>query len=162
VPRDGLPRAESRRHAAALKALARCAGISLGTARARFYQADGDYERALRLHFELQHERLKVSLDDSPLRQRRRAYGAVRKATVTGHLVRQPCEVCGDTAIVHGHHDDYDEPLKVVWLCPKHHAERHKAAAARELAPARGGPAACAAARRVALVDVGVAANPEP
>jgi len=24
------------------------------------------------------------------------------------------------------HHDDYGQPLSVMWLCPRHHAERHK------------------------------------
>lgn len=41
-------------------------------------------------------------------------------------LAPRPCEVCGSSSIVHGHHESYDEPLKVIWLCPKHHSERHK------------------------------------
>lgn len=40
--------------------------------------------------------------------------------------IRKPCEVCGETDRVHGHHENYDEPLNVKWLCPKHHSERHK------------------------------------
>jgi len=40
-------------------------------------------------------------------------------------LSKKPCEVCGAEK-VHGHHENYDEPLKVRWLCPKHHSERHK------------------------------------
>lgn len=35
-----------------------------------------------------------------------------------------PCVKCGKKA--HGHHENYDEPLKVVWLCPKHHKDRHR------------------------------------
>jgi hypothetical protein len=38
----------------------------------------------------------------------------------------RPCEVCGGFERVHAHHENYDEPLKVRWLCPKHHSERHK------------------------------------
>lgn len=41
-------------------------------------------------------------------------------------LASQPCEVCGSSYPVHGHHENYDEPLKVRWLCPRHHSERHK------------------------------------
>lgn len=34
------------------------------------------------------------------------------------------CEVCGSTN-VEAHHENYNEPLKVKWLCRKHHAELH-------------------------------------
>lgn len=48
---------------------------------------------------------------------------ARRKA---GHhyKVSQPCEVCGKKA--QKHHPDYNEPLKVQWLCRKHHMDLHK------------------------------------
>jgi ribosomal protein S27AE len=52
------------------------------------------------------------------------AYAAVYKAIASGELKRQPCEVCGKTN-VHAHHDDYSQPLKVRWLCPLHHRQRH-------------------------------------
>jgi hypothetical protein len=39
-------------------------------------------------------------------------------------LARKPCEQCGDKA--HAHHENYDKPLEVVWLCPKHHSARHR------------------------------------
>jgi hypothetical protein len=45
---------------------------------------------------------------------------AVRKGT----LVKKPCEVCGANKS-HGHHEDYDRPLDVIWLCPRHHSDRH-------------------------------------
>ena len=51
---------------------------------------------------------------------------SVNNAIRDGKLMKQPCEVCGSTAKVHGHHDDYSKPLDVRWLCPKHHAEWHK------------------------------------
>jgi len=40
-------------------------------------------------------------------------------------LIRIPCEKCGDKKS-QAHHPDYDEPLKVIWLCKKHHNEIHK------------------------------------
>lgn len=40
-------------------------------------------------------------------------------------LERQPCEVCGQKA--EAHHDDYDKPLDVRWLCFNHHRAHHKA-----------------------------------
>ena len=42
----------------------------------------------------------------------------------TGRIIRAPCEVCGDTA--GAHHDDYDKPLSVRWLCFIHHRQYHK------------------------------------
>ena len=42
-----------------------------------------------------------------------------------GNIQKLPCEVCGNL-IVHGHHDDYTQPLKVRWLCHQHHIEFHK------------------------------------
>ena len=42
----------------------------------------------------------------------------------SGRLVRQPCEVCGSVP-THAHHDDYEKPLDVRWLCRSHHVEHH-------------------------------------
>ena len=43
-----------------------------------------------------------------------------------GTLVKAPCEVCGSLE-VEKHHDDYDKPLEVRWLCREHHLEHHRA-----------------------------------
>jgi len=37
-----------------------------------------------------------------------------------GKLTPQPCEVCGDPE-TEKHHEDYDFPLDVRWLCHEHH-----------------------------------------
>jgi hypothetical protein len=42
-----------------------------------------------------------------------------------GRLIRQPCEVCGEIK-VDAHHDDYNKPLDIRWLCKIHHREHHK------------------------------------
>lgn len=39
-------------------------------------------------------------------------------------IVRPGCEVCGLKA--EAHHDNYDKPLNVRWLCFRHHREYHK------------------------------------
>lgn len=40
-------------------------------------------------------------------------------------IKRQPCCVCGSTKNVHAHHDDYNKPFEVIWLCALHHIHLH-------------------------------------
>lgn len=40
----------------------------------------------------------------------------------SGRITKQPCEVCGESR-AEAHHPDYRSPLKVWWLCRKHHLE---------------------------------------
>ena len=42
------------------------------------------------------------------------------QAIKAGTLVRKPCEVCGKPR-AEAHHPDYLRPLKVRWLCTRHH-----------------------------------------
>lgn len=63
---------------------------------------------------------------------KRAAHKAVEVALRKGVLVAKPCERCGTDYGVHAHHDDYTKPLNVIWLCARHHGERH-----RELRAAR-------------------------
>ena len=55
---------------------------------------------------------------------------AVRRLTMRkvsqGVLIRLPCEVCSTVIDVQAHHDDYNKPLDVRWLCRKHHREHHR------------------------------------
>ena len=51
---------------------------------------------------------------------------AVRLAVKEGRLVRPAeCPSCLWTGIIHGHHEDYANPLDVVWLCASCHAKYH-------------------------------------
>jgi hypothetical protein len=43
----------------------------------------------------------------------------------SGKIKRLPCKICGEKKS-QGHHDDYDKPLKLTWLCKKHHCELHR------------------------------------
>jgi hypothetical protein len=49
---------------------------------------------------------------------------ALQSALNRGLIERGTCEVCGD-ADTDGHHDDYDRPMVVRWLCRLHHKEEH-------------------------------------
>ena len=53
-----------------------------------------------------------------------KAHQAVIRAIKNGVIKRMPCVICGATK-THGHHEDYNKPLEVIWLCPKHHKERY-------------------------------------
>lgn len=48
----------------------------------------------------------------------------VHNHTKRGKLQKQPCVVCGEVR-ADAHHENYDRPLDVVWLCRTHHARRH-------------------------------------
>jgi hypothetical protein len=53
-----------------------------------------------------------------------------------GKLQRQPCEACSAEK-AQMHHDDYDKPLQIRWLCRPCHMAHHKAmAAALTVSPA--------------------------
>lgn len=54
-----------------------------------------------------------------------KANQAVSKAKRLGQLIKQNCEHCGSDK-THAHHDNYNFPLDVRWLCNKHHREWHK------------------------------------
>jgi len=49
-----------------------------------------------------------------------RAHLAVKDARASGTLTQQPCEKCRAARTI-AHHDDYDKPLEVRWLCRSHH-----------------------------------------
>lgn len=58
-------------------------------------------------------------------KRRQIAHTAVAKAIRNGSLVRIPCIKCGEEKSL-AHHEDYDKPLDVVWLCQPCHKQRHK------------------------------------
>lgn len=60
-------------------------------------------------------------------------HNLVEKAIARGDLTREACESCGcdgtmsdGRALVQAHHDDYNKPLDVRWLCQPCHHEWHK------------------------------------
>lgn len=64
--------------------------------------------------------------------RRKRAQKKVYHAMKSGRLVRNnTCERCGFTwdgtltSKIHAHHEDYNEPLRVAWLCDSCHGKRH-------------------------------------
>lgn len=61
---------------------------------------------------------------DAVYRKKKMARIMVKQAIKRGKMTRQPCSVCG-AEFAEAHHEDYTQPLEVVWLCPTHHRARH-------------------------------------
>jgi len=75
-------------------------------------------------------ERLKAAVEINRAwraedKRRMAAHNAVSRAVRNGHLFREPCIRCGESKSL-AHHEDYDKPLDVVWLCQPCHKQRHK------------------------------------
>lgn len=50
--------------------------------------------------------------------ERRNAFAVIHKATYKGSIIRpDTCSKCGMSGYIVAHHDDYDRPLEVRWLC---------------------------------------------
>ena len=58
-------------------------------------------------------------------KRRQKAHSAVSREIRNGGLQRQPCVRCGEIKSL-AHHEDYDKPLEVMWLCQPCHKQRHK------------------------------------
>jgi len=75
-------------------------------------------------------ERRKLALEQnrrwrSEDKRRQVAHNAVSRAIKKGLLVKESCKRCNEEKS-EAHHEDYDKPLDVVWLCSKCHKQRHK------------------------------------
>jgi hypothetical protein len=58
--------------------------------------------------------------DKTKYRARMMVYSRVEHGTI----IQEPCSLCGSTPVA-GHHNDYSEPLEVVWLCRACHDMVH-------------------------------------
>ena len=89
-----------------------------------------DYYREYDLRRSKEPERYKASKEVSAEwrkadKRRNRCHNAVARAIKNGTLVREPCVKCGNEKSL-AHHEDYDFPLNVMWLCQPCHKQRHK------------------------------------
>lgn len=74
------------------------------------------------LHYE---ERRKEKLAWKKANPEKVKAGAIALYAIkTSKLVPEPCILCG-VKTVQAHHEDYNKPLKVTWLCSVHHSRLH-------------------------------------
>jgi len=61
-------------------------------------------------------------------KEKRKTHHAVNNAVRDGKLIKpKDCQVCGKIENrIHGHHENYDNPLDVIWVCSKCHTVLHK------------------------------------
>lgn len=58
--------------------------------------------------------------------QKKRAHNALNEQIRLGHISRAPvCQDCGTWCKTNAHHPNYDQPLRVWWLCKECHNKRH-------------------------------------
>jgi len=43
----------------------------------------------------------------------------------SGKIKKKPCIICSEIK-VHAHHEDYNDPYKILWLCRIHHEDIHR------------------------------------
>jgi hypothetical protein len=55
----------------------------------------------------------------------RSAHNALNNALRAGKVKKLPCEICGASGRVSGHHKDYLKPLQVIWMCQRCHSRLH-------------------------------------
>lgn len=54
-----------------------------------------------------------------------RSYKVYKWGLRNGIVTREPCEICHNPK-TSGHHTDYAYPMRVVWLCDRHHGKAHR------------------------------------
>jgi hypothetical protein len=82
------------------------------------------YCRACHAKYMREHRPIHSALPDEARRKANcRAYANVYQRR--GKLVKRPCEECGSQDS-QKHHDDYEKPLQVTWLCRPCHLAEHR------------------------------------
>lgn len=59
-------------------------------------------------------------------RKKKRCRAYAKYYIRTGLIVKKPCAIEGCDLPSEMHHPDYTLPLKIVWLCRKHHRRHHE------------------------------------
>lgn len=57
--------------------------------------------------------------------ERARVHYIIKSLFKKKKITKQPCIICGSTTYIHAHHNNYNFPLQITWLCPKCHHDWH-------------------------------------
>lgn len=95
----------------------------------KYYQKNKEYIKAREKAYNqtekglaVQNKSKKKHIKNNP--EKHQARVEVFKALKRGDLLKELCIVCGKEKS-HGHHEDYNKPLEVIWLCAQHHKDFH-------------------------------------
>lgn len=69
--------------------------------------------------------RFGTGADAETVRKKVKARCDLNHAVRDGKVSKEPCKICGSNKS-EAHHQDYNKPLEVIWLCFNHHREFHK------------------------------------
>ncbi|GAB1444371.1 hypothetical protein MASR2M39_32290 [Ignavibacteriales bacterium] len=86
----------------------------------------GDKNPSKRLDVKLKMRKAKLGkgMNKEEYRKRRLVRIRTHHAVERGLINKEPCSICGDTESF-AHHENYDKPFDVIWLCRQHHTEVH-------------------------------------
>jgi hypothetical protein len=69
--------------------------------------------------------KIRKKYEDLELELKYVAHKEVKLAIISGKLIPKPCEICGRPEFA-AHHEDYNKPLDVKWLCVSCHMSLHR------------------------------------
>jgi len=69
--------------------------------------------------------RKRKELEDPLVKIRNKTRRKTNDLIKEGKLRKKPCVVCSGKEVI-PHHEDYNNPFKVIWLCEEHHKDYHE------------------------------------
>ncbi len=84
-----------------------------------------DYSRRPEV-IERQNERFREYRKDEEFLRRERSRGMLNKRIQSKKITKpNRCSTCGEKGYVEAHHEDYDKPFDVIWICKLCHEDIH-------------------------------------